>query len=133
MTMRRLATPLTAVSLCVALAALPFIASAEEPLAPYEGRPLPQLVKELLWAKSCDIPQAEVQGEQCKGDLCGFTRAGGERFKPQQAPWMDLLMYQWAAGQNALQPALVEGRLAAEGDLGGGDPRVAIARSDFCP
>ena len=79
-----------------------------------------------LGEKSCDIPQAEMQDDTCVGDMCTLTRSNGSRFKPQQAPWMDLLMYQWAAGQNALSPALVQGRLAVEDDING-DARVAIA------
>ncbi len=123
--MRRLIVPLAFTSFAVALSA-PFIASAEEPLAPYEGRPLPQIVKQLLWEKSCDIPQAEMQDDTCIGDMCTLQRSNGSPFKPQQAPWMDLLMFQWAAGQNALSPALVQGRLAVEDDLNG-DARIAIA------
>ena len=124
--MRRLVVPL-AFTLFAAMLSAPFIASAEEPLAPYEGRPLPQIVKQLLWEKSCDIPMAEMQDDTCVGEMCNLQRSSGSRFKAQQAPWMDLLMYQWAAGQNALAPALVQGRLAVEADLDGGDARIAIA------
>lgn len=106
---------------------LTYVAVAEEPLAPYEGRPLPLLVKQLLWEKACDIPQAEAEGDACADpSLCKFQRSGGVRFKPQQQPWMDLTMYQWAAGQNALQPTLLEAKLATSDDIGS-DPRMAVA------
>lgn len=116
--MSRYALPASLTVLGAALA-IPYAAIAEEPLAPYEGRPLPDLVKQLVWDKACDLPMAEAEGEQCQGDLCGFVRSNGTRFKPQNAPWMDLTMYQWAAGSNTLEPALVEGKLGTSDDIQG--------------
>ena len=123
--MRQFAVPL-ALSLFGAALALPFAAIADEPLAPYEGRPLPALVKQLVWDKTCDIPQAEAEGDACQGDVCRFKRSNGTPFKPQRAAWMDLTMFQWAANQNALQPALVQAKLARESDFDG-DARLAVA------
>ncbi len=123
--MRQLAVPFV-LTLFGAALAVPFAAIADEPLAPYEGRPLPALVKQLIWEKACDIPQAEAEADTCQGDLCRFERSSGKPFKPQRAAWMDLTMFQWAANQNALQPALVQGRLAKEDDIDG-DARLAVA------
>lgn len=116
--MRTFAVPFALMILGVGLAA-PFSAMADEPLAPYEGRPLPVQLKQLLWARSCDVPQAEAEGDQCVGDLCRFTRSNGTAFKPMNAPWMNLTMFQWAVGPNALQPAIVETKLAREDELDG--------------
>ena len=121
--MTRYALPLTVLA---AALALPLAAIADDPRAPYEGRPLPDLVKQLIWDKACDLPQAEAEADQCQGDRCDFLRSNGTRFKPQDAPWMDLTMFQWAAGANTLQPALVEGKLGSEDDIQG-DARLGLA------
>lgn len=123
--MRAFAVPFAMMVLGAGLAA-PLSAMADDPLAPYEGRPLPAQVKELLWARSCDLPQAEAAGDQCVGDLCRFTRSDGTRFKPQDAAWMNLVNYQWALGPTALQPALTESKLAREDELDG-DAKAMIA------
>lgn len=123
--MSRFAWPLSLTVLGAALA-LPYAAIADEPLAPYEGRPLPTLVRDLLWDKACDIPQAEAEGDTCQGDVCKFTRSNGTPFKPQLAAWMELTMFQWAVAQSAVEPALVEGKLATADEISG-DLRLAVA------
>jgi len=123
--MRQFAVPF-ALTLLGAALALPFAAIADDPLAPYEGRPLPGLLKKLIWEKACDIPQAEAEGDTCQGNVCRFERSNGTAYKPQVAAWMDLTMFQWAAYQNALQPALVQGKIATESELDG-DARLAVA------
>lgn len=123
--MPRFARVLSLTAMIAALA-VPLVVIAEEPLAPYEGRPLPEFIKQLIWDKACDVPQAEAEGDFCQGDLCRFTRSNGTPFKPQLAAWMELTMFQWAAGQNAITPALVEGKLAEEAEISG-DVRLAVA------
>jgi hypothetical protein len=112
--------------------ALPYAAVAVDPKAQYEGRPLPALVKRLVWQKACDIPQAEAEGDTCKGEVCGFTRADGNPFKPQLAAWMELTSYQWALGPNTLQPALLEARLGSEDEIRG-DARLALSLASGLP
>lgn len=85
--------------------------------APYEGRKLPDFVRELVWQKVCDLPQADANG--CGRGSCPLVRTDGTPFKPYAPPWLDLLSLEWSAGPVVLSPALVEGKLATEADTSG--------------
>lgn len=85
----------------------------------YAGRPLPGAVKELLWLKVCDVPQADVDVTCGRGAPCPLRRSDGTAYKPQVFPWQDLTMFEWPAASNAFTPAFVQGKLATEEELGG--------------
>lgn len=87
------------------------------PQPTYEGRKLPDFVRELVWQKLCDLPQADANG--CGRGPCPLVRTDGTPFKPYAPPWLDLLSLEWSAGPVVLSPALVEGKLATEADTSG--------------
>lgn len=89
----------------------------------YEGRPLPEFVKRLIWDKACDVvPKKTVD---CAKEPCIFKDSQGTAFAPDMQPWQHVLMYEWAVGGNAVQPAIVEGKLATEEEVS--DPRTAFS------
>lgn len=90
--------------------------------APYEGRTLPDGIKRLLWAKACDV--VPKQSVDCAKDPCIFKDSKGESFSPDMQPWHNVLMFEWNAGSNALQPTVIESKLATEEEAG--DPRTAM-------
>jgi len=111
----------------VALAAAP-IEKGDD----YAGRPLPQAVKELLWLKACDIPQADADAKCDEGAPCPLRRSDGSAYKPQVFPWQDVTMFEWPAATNAFTPAFVQGKLATEDELGG-SARTAIELASGLP
>ena len=98
-------------------------ADPKEPEGAYEGRALPDVVKRLIWEKSCDVVQKK--SVDCSKERCIFKDSKGEGFEPDMQPWQHVLMYEWAVGGNAVQPAMVEGKLAAEDEVT--DPRTAFS------
>jgi hypothetical protein len=86
------------------------LSAAAEPSDTYDGRPLPEFVKRLLWAKACDV--VERKPIDCAVEPCTFINAQGANFEPMTPPWMSLLDYEWSV-YNSFQPALVESKLAA--------------------
>ena len=98
-------------------------ADPKEPLEAYEGRALPGVVKRLIWEKSCDVVQKK--SVDCSTERCIFKDSKGEGFEPDMQPWQHVLMYEWAVGGNAVQPAMVEGKLAQGDEVT--DPRTAFS------
>lgn len=106
-------------SLLVVLLAFTSTARAEDT---YEGRRLPEGLKRILWDKACDV--VPKQSIDCAKERCIFKDSKGESFNPDMQPWQNVLMYEWSAGGNVLQPGVIEGKLAEPSeDI---DPRMAI-------
>lgn len=99
----------TAVLVPTLVAVLLSPSARAEPNETYEGRPLPNAVKHLLWAKACDM--VERKPIDCAVEPCTFTNAAGAKFEPMPPPWMSLIDYEWSI-YNSFQPALVESKLA---------------------
>ncbi|MFO0747477.1 MAG: hypothetical protein U1F43_17700 [Myxococcota bacterium] len=119
--MKRYALPAVVFSTLVSVA---FAAVPDPKSDPgYAGRPLPATVRNLIWKKTCDLPQAE---ESCGQMPCILKRSDGTLFRPQSAPWQDLMSFEWAAGSNTFGPALTESKTIASPDEIQGSARMAL-------
>lgn len=116
--MKRFALPAVAVATLFSAA---YAAAPKE--SEYRGRPLPQPVREMVWEKACDLPQAE---DSCGNAPCTLKRSNGQLFRPQVAPWQDLMMFEWPAASNMFGPALSASKTITSIDDIQGSSRVAL-------
>lgn len=89
----------------------------------YEGRTLPEPVKQLVWQKACNLPDAD--GDCAAGD-CALRRSDGTPFRPAVAPWQSMFMYEWSAAERTLGPAFAEGKVIGSVDDIEGQTRMAL-------
>jgi len=91
----------------------------------YEGRALPQEVKNLVWQKACNLPGRYFEVD-CTTKPCTLKRSDGTPFRPAVAPWQSVFMYEWSAAERTFGPAFLEGRAIGSLDDIQGTTRMAL-------
>ena len=82
-------------------------------IAPAHAEPgprvMPDLVKQLMWKKACDIPIEDEEVGTCTPKKCPLQRSDGTPFAPLDEAWLSPTNLEWRVSGQGLAPALVEG------------------------